>query len=145
MAAFTRAALGHTRVAWLGALPKTYLTENIAVVHASPATTWRSPTPESSDGTFESVYSPLARPIVVYGHVHRSFIRAVSDMTVINSGSVSLSFDGDPRAAYLLLDGDQPTIRRVAYDVEKEVAAVKNRPQAAWTIKMLQSARPQMP
>jgi predicted phosphodiesterase len=145
MAAFTRFALGQERVAWLGALPRTHLVENIAVVHASPETTWRSPSPESSDASFESVYAPLDRRIVVYGHVHRPFIRAVNSMTVINAGSVSLSFDGDPRAAYLLLDDDQPNIRRVAYDVEREVAAVKNRPQAAWTIRMLQSARPQLP
>src|SRR5579859_2269217 len=91
MAAFTRAALGEDRIVWLGALPRTQVTGNVAVTHASPATTWRSPTPESSDASFESVYAPLARPIVVYGHVHRSFIRAVNGMTIINAGSVSLS------------------------------------------------------
>jgi predicted phosphodiesterase len=147
MAAFTREALGESRVAWLGALPRTHLTESIALVHATPATTWRSPTPESSDANLESVYSPLARPIVVYGHIHRSYIRVVKDMTVINTGSVSLSYDGDPRASYLLLDGSQPSIRRVEYDVEREVQAleISRYPHAAWIAKTLQSARPQLP
>ncbi len=145
MAAWTRTALGEARVTWLGALPRLHLVENLAVVHASPATTWRSPTPESTDASFESVYSPLERPIVVYGHVHRSFIRVVGSLTVINAGSVSLSYDGDPRAAYLLLDDDHPTIRRVEYDVEREVQALGNSPHADWTIKMLRSAQPQMP
>jgi predicted phosphodiesterase len=147
MAAFTREALGESRVAWLGALPRTHLTESIALVHASPATTWRSPTPESSDADLESVYSPLARPIVVYGHIHRSYIRVIKDMTVINTGSVSLSYDGDPRASYLLLDGSQPSIRRVEYDVEREVQALQTsrHPHAAWIAKTLQSARPQLP
>ena len=40
-------------------------------------------------------------------------------MTVANTGSVSLSYDGDRRAAYLLLDDSTPTIRRVEYDVRK--------------------------
>jgi predicted phosphodiesterase len=145
MAAFTRAKLGESRMQWLGALPRTHLTETVALVHASPATTWRSPTPESSDASFESVYSPLARPLVVYGHVHRSFVRVVNGMTIINAGSVSMSFDGDPRAAYLLLDDERPSIRRVAYDVEREVAALQGTPHAQWTIRTLQTARPQMP
>jgi predicted phosphodiesterase len=146
-AAFTRAALGESRIVWLGALPRAHLTESIALVHASPATTWRSPTPESSDADLESTYAPLARPIVIYGHIHRSYIRVVRDMTVINAGSVSLSFDGDPRASYLLLDGSQPSIRRVEYDVEREIQALETsrHPHAAWIAKTLQSARPQLP
>jgi predicted phosphodiesterase len=147
MAAFTRAALGESRIAWLGALPRTHFTETIAVIHASPATTWRSPLPESSDADLESTYAPLGKPSVVYGHIHRSYIRGVKEMTVINTGSVSLSYDGDPRAAYLLLDDARPTIRRVEYDVGREVAALENSqlPHAAWIIRILKSARPQTP
>jgi predicted phosphodiesterase len=146
-AAFSRAALGESRIAWLGALPRTHLTESIALVHASPETTCRSPTPESSEASVDAVYRPLAKPIVVYGHIHRSYIRVVQDMTVINTGSVSLSFDGDPRASYLLLDGSQPTIRRVEYDVEREIQAleISRHPHAAWIAKTLQSGRPQLP
>jgi hypothetical protein len=40
---------------------------------------------------------------------------------VANSGAVSLSYDGDRRAAYALIDGDQVEIRRVEYDVEEEI------------------------
>ena len=65
---------------------------------------WRAPAPEASDAELESVYGPLGQPIAVYGHIHRSYIRSVSGMTVANTGSVSLSYDGDRRAAYLLLD-----------------------------------------
>jgi hypothetical protein len=45
-------------------------------------------------------------------------------MTVVNTGSVSLSYDGDARASYLLLDGSNATIRRVSYDIEAEVRAI---------------------
>ena len=68
-------------------------------------------------------------------------------MVVANSGSVSLSYDGDPRAAYLLLDESMPTIRRVEYDVDKEVNALSScgLPHADWIAKMLVTARPQVP
>jgi len=39
-------------------------------------------------------------------------------MIVANTGSVSLSYDGDRRAAYLLLDNLRPAIRRVDYNVD---------------------------
>src|SRR5688572_33298336 len=58
---------------------------------------------------------------VVYGHLHAPFVRKLPSFTLVNSGAVSQSFDGDPRAAYALLDDDQIEIRRVAYDVEEEI------------------------
>ena len=68
-------------------------------------------------------------------------------MTVANTGSVSLSYDGDRRAAYLLLDGCEAVVRRVEYDVDREIAALAGSgfPHADWVAKSLVSARPQMP
>ena len=68
-------------------------------------------------------------------------------MLVVNTGSVSLSYDGDRRAAYLLLDESKPTIRRVQYDVDAEIKAVFacGLPHADWVAKTLESASPQMP
>jgi diadenosine tetraphosphatase ApaH/serine/threonine PP2A family protein phosphatase len=69
------------------------------------------------------------------------------ELTVVNTGSVSLSYDGDRRAAYLLLDGRMPSIRRVAYDLDRELKALASSglPHSDWMAKMLESARPQMP
>jgi len=68
-------------------------------------------------------------------------------MIVANTGSVSLSYDGDRRAAYLLLDESEPTIRRVQYDVDRELKALAacGLPHADWVAKILDSASPQMP
>ena len=68
-------------------------------------------------------------------------------MIVANTGSVSLSYDGDPRAAYLLLDESVPAIRRVEYDVERELEALAGcgLPHADWVAKMLKSGCFQMP
>ena len=147
MAAATRAALGEERIQWLQTLPRIYKLDSLALVHASPGSTWRAPAPEAGDEELRAVYTPLERPLVVYGHIHRSFIRSLGEMTVVNSGSVSLSYDGDPRAAYLLLDGMTPSIRRVEYDVGREVdlLSVSDLPHSAWIAKSLLSARPEMP
>ena len=68
-------------------------------------------------------------------------------MLVANTGSVSLSYDGDRRAAYLLLDGSKLTIRRVEYEVEKELKALSTcgLPHSDWVAKTLRSGFPQMP
>jgi predicted phosphodiesterase len=147
MAAATREALGEERLAWLRNLPPSQVHGPMALVHASPESPWRSPGPEASDTGLESVYLPLGQPIVIYGHIHRSFIRRVSGIVVANTGSVSLSYDGDRRAAYLLLDDSNPEIRRVEYDVDRERKALSicGLPHSDWVAKILESGRPQMP
>jgi predicted phosphodiesterase len=147
MAVATREALGEDRLTWLRDLPRTQIQGPMALVHASPDSLWRAPLPEASDAELESVYGPLGQPIAIYGHVHRSYVRSVSKMIVANTGSVSLSYDGDRRAAYLVLDESTPTIRRVKYDVDKEIKALSicGFPHADWVAKILESARPEMP
>jgi diadenosine tetraphosphatase ApaH/serine/threonine PP2A family protein phosphatase len=49
----------------------------------------------------------------------------MGDLTICNSGSVGAPYDGDPRASYLLIDNNEPTIRRVEYDVEAEVCPLR--------------------
>src|SRR5271168_2262780 len=52
---------------------------------------------------------------------------------------VSLTHDRDRRSAYLLLDDSTPTIRRVDYDLERElkVLSVCTLPHADWVAKIL--------
>jgi predicted phosphodiesterase len=147
IATATRDALGEERLAWLRGLPRIQTLGSMALVHASPESLWRSPAPEASDAELESTYGPLGRPIAVYAHIHRSYIRTVSGMIVANTGSVSLSYDGDRRAAYLLLDDSQPTIRRVEYDIDTELRALSGcgLPRTDWIARMLDSASPEMP
>ena len=152
MAAATRTMLGEERIEWLSGLARVQIRGPMALVHASPESPWRAPTPEASDAELESVYGPLGQPIAIYGHIHRSFIRSipspqVRERLVANTGSISLSYDGDRRASYLLLDGSSPTIRRVEYDVEKELKALSScgLPHADWIAKSLDTGSPQMP
>jgi putative phosphoesterase len=148
MAAASRAALGAERLAWLHGLPEVQTLGSLALIHASPETRWRSPGADSAETELESVYGPMGRPVVVYGHIHQPYVRGLaSGMTVINSGSVGLPHDGDLRASYLLLDGMTPEIRRVDYEVAREVRALRQSelPHTDWIVRTLESGRPQMP
>ena len=152
MAAATRAMLGEERVAWLRGLARIQIQDPMALVHGSPESPWRAPPPEATEAELESVYRPLNQPIAVYAHIHRPYIRSipspqVRQRLVANTGSVSLSYDGDRRASYLLLDGRNPTIRRVDYDVEKELKALSScgLPHADWIARSLHTGSFQMP
>lgn len=147
MTAFTREALGEERIAWLDDLPRVLIHPPAALAHASPTDAWRSPLAGASDAELESTYSPLGQAIAVYGHIHQPFVRNVAGLTVINTGSIGQSFDGDPRASYLLIDNGTPKVRRVEYDVEREINAIaaSGLPHSDWVARTLRAARPQMP
>jgi len=145
MAAATREALGEERLGWLARLPRVQINSPVALVHASPEDLWRAPLAGAASAELETTYEALGQPVAVYAHIHRPYTRTVSGMTVANTGSVSLSYDGDRRSAYLLLDGSQPTIRRVEYDLDRELKALSTcgLPHAAWIASMLLSGTPQ--
>lgn len=147
MAAASRAILGDERLTWLGTLPLVHSHGPVALVHGSPGDPWRAPAADASDTEMQTTYRPLAHPVAVYAHIHRSCIRSVPGMIIANTGSVSLSYDGDSRAAYLLLDDGEPAIRRVTYDLERETKALAQcgLPHAAWVARMLRSGTFQMP
>lgn len=147
MAAATREALGEERLAWLRSLPLAHIDNTFALVHASPGDPWRGPAPDAADVELLSVYGALDRRIVLYGHIHRPYVRSLPGITVANTGSVGMPYDGDRRACYLLLDGKQVQHRRVDYDVERELSALasSNLPGASWVAKTLATASPQMP
>lgn len=134
-------ALGEERLSWLRSLPRTQNHGRMALVHASPQDLWAAPGSKARDEELESVYGPLGQAIAVYGHIHQSYVRKLPGMVVANTGSVSLPYDDDLRASYLLLDDFQPTIRRVEYDVEKEVKALSDcgLPHAGWIAKILRA------
>ena len=116
----TRAALGEERIAWLRKLPPEHRSEGVAVVHAGPDDLWRAPLPDWEDSELATTYGALDAETVVYGHIHRPYVRELGRFTVANSGSVGNSFDGDRRAAYALIEDGAVQIVRVEYDVERE-------------------------
>jgi putative phosphoesterase len=135
----TLASLGEERLRWLEGFSERYMGEGFTLVHASPGNLWSAPMHNASDEELRSTYAPLGSAIVVHGHIHRPYVRRVGKMTVANSGSVSQSYDGDRRASYLVIDGEQVSIRRVEYDVEGEAKELLHSglPHAEWMAKIL--------
>ncbi len=65
------------------------------------------------------------RGIVVCGHVHAQYDRAIGDLRLINAGSVGMPYEGRPGAFWLELDAGAPRLRRTDYDVDAAEAAIR--------------------
>jgi predicted phosphodiesterase len=116
-------------------------------MHAGPDDVWQSPGANASDAELEVFFGSLGVQAVAYGHIHHAFVRRLPTFTVANSGSLSFSYDGDPRAAYILIDGQHIVIRRVEYDIEEEISRLSavHYPDADWLAQIYRAARPIAP
>lgn len=65
---------------------------------------------------------------VLLGHTHVQGVRTFDATTVLNPGSVGLARDGGGEACYAVLDGGRLTLRRVHYDVDRTVEALRKAP-----------------
>lgn len=139
----TQAEIGEERIGWLKTLPHHRTLENIAILHASPSDLWRAPLEKASDNDLSEAFASLQCSVVVYGHIHRPFVRDLQTMKVANTGSVSLSYDGDPRASYVVIDGDKIAVRRVEYDNVSEADDILHSgiPHADWLSQIMRSGR----
>ncbi len=121
-AARSREMLGPERVAWLTGQPMEWRDGGIALVHAVPGDCWAVVAHDASDARLRETYGPLGVPIAVYGHIHHAYLRRLDGLTVVNTGSLSLSLDGDLRATYVVVEDGHIAHRRVAYNVERAAA-----------------------
>jgi hypothetical protein len=138
-----RERVGDERLGWLKTLPTVYTGDGFTVVHASPGDLWRAPMANAGDEEIQRTYAELGVPVVIYGHIHVSYVRRLLGMTVANAGSISQSHDGDRRAAYAVIDGENVTIRRVEYDAESEARDLLHSglPHADWLSRILLAGR----
>jgi putative phosphoesterase len=140
----TRELLGEERIDWLRLLPLELREADLFLLHAGPGDLWRAPMPDAPDDALLETYGPLGAKLVVYGHIHRPFVRRLPGLTIANSGSVGQPYDGDWRASYLLIDGGVPTVRRVEYDLDRELADLSQSgyPRGSWLAQMRRSGAP---
>jgi putative phosphoesterase len=59
--------------------------------------------------------------IVCVGHSHMQFNLKVDGTVVLNPGSVGQPRDGDPRAAYAIIDDNRVELKRIVYPVEETI------------------------
>ncbi|MFC6719698.1 metallophosphoesterase family protein [Natrialbaceae archaeon GCM10025810] len=125
-----RAGVEHARTelddeqrAWLESLPTERLEfdERVKLVHGHPDDPDRYTYPEE--------FSPRLledEDVLVLGHTHVQHAEQYSEGIVVNPGSVGQPREGDPRAAYAVVDLEALTVdtHRVEYDVEAVQEAV---------------------
>lgn len=62
---------------------------------------------------------------VCVGHTHIPYLLDLGNCQLLNPGSVGQPRDGDPRAAYAVIEDGRVELRRVNYDVEAAVQQLK--------------------
>jgi putative phosphoesterase len=102
----------------------------VRLVHGSPRKVNEYLFEDKPARTFERIAAGADCDVLVFGHTHQPWIHEYASVLFVNCGSVGKPRDGDPRAAFALLelDGDRVVahIERVRYDAEavgRELAA----------------------
>jgi putative phosphoesterase len=102
----------------------------VRLVHGSPRKVNEYLFEDKPARTFERVASGADCDVLVFGHTHQPWINEYGGVLFVNCGSVGKPKDGDPRAAFGVLDGTGRDLRagieRVEYDIEpvaREVTA----------------------
>jgi diadenosine tetraphosphatase ApaH/serine/threonine PP2A family protein phosphatase len=137
-------ALGTDAVARLAALPEQAVVDGVRYCHGTPRSDVVGLLPEPAPDEAEQLGDVRERRLVA-GHTHLPLHRtSAGGIELLNPGSVGMPFDGDPRAAYALVD-DAGTIerRRVPYDHAAAAAAVRERfgDWAELTARRIETAR----
>lgn len=149
--AWTRARLTAAELTWLGALPEEHRMEvhgrRLLFVHGSPRGNMDSLFPSTPESDMLESLENCEADIVLCGHTHWAFSRRIGGIHLIGAGSVGLPFDGDPRAAYAIVEVTERessvTHIRLDYDVECALADGTERgfPDMGFLYKVLPTGR----
>jgi putative phosphoesterase len=120
--------LGEERLAFLAALPLDLTLElgglgRVRFCHGAPGSDELVITQLTPDERLRGLLAGVDERVVVCGHTHVQFDRALDGIRVVNAGSVGAPYEAEP-AAYWALLGDDVGLRRTDYDVEAAVAAM---------------------
>ncbi len=118
---------------YLGSLPKELRLETddrrILLTHGSPASNKEPLTLATPEDRLRDLARLAEGDLVICGHSHQPFARAVDNTWFINPGSVGRPGDGDPRASYAVLELGSGRFQvyhhRVSYDVLAAVQAIR--------------------
>lgn len=101
----------------------------VRLVHGSPRRVDEYLFEDKPDSLYERLAAQSECDVLVFGHTHRPWIREIGGVLFVNCGSVGKPKDGDPRAAFAVLELEDgrvtAAIERVPYDAEavaREVA-----------------------
>jgi len=99
----------------------------LRLTHGSPRHIKDYVRPSWPDAMVGDLLAEVDEEILLTGHTHIPVVRQVHGKWLINPGSVGFPKDGNPLAAYAVLELDrelQVHIRRVPYDLDRTVGAI---------------------
>lgn len=105
--------------------------QRVRLVHGSPRRVNEYLFEDKPARTFERIAAGADCDVLVFGHTHKPWIHPYGEVLFVNCGSVGKPKDGDPRAAFAVLEIDKTgqvraSIERIPYDAEavaRELAA----------------------
>ncbi|MFO7927442.1 metallophosphoesterase family protein [Natronomonas sp.] len=116
--------LDDDRIEWLAGLPESRrcFQGRVRVVHGHPD--------DPNRYTYPSLFSPRLlgdEDVLIMGHTHVQAHERFDEGVVMNPGSVGQPRDGEPTAAYALVDLEAMTVseRRVEYDIGAVIEAIE--------------------
>lgn len=80
-------------------------------------------TRNTSDERLRALFAGIDAQVVVCGHTHMQFDRALGALRIVNAGSIGMPF-GEPGAYWLLL-GPEIELRRTSYDLERAAERIR--------------------
>ena len=100
----------------------------VHVVHSSPLSKKEQVTLDTPEPRLSELLKSCGADLLVIGHSHVQFLRDCSGGRVLNPGSVGRPGDGDPRAAYAIMDANTGEVQliRIGYDVDAAVEAIRS-------------------
>ena len=97
----------------------------ILLVHGSPRKLNEYLFEDRPVSSFQRLAASSNADVIVFGHTHKPYAKAVDGVLFVNDGSVGKPKDLDWRACYVLLEDGAVTFRRVEYDVRAAASAIR--------------------
>jgi putative phosphoesterase len=127
-AGIARQQLDDEEKGFLRALPQTRRLvldgRQVLMAHATPVDPFYSylaPDPEE----WREAVAGIDADVVLIGHTHLPFHFEFEGVHVLNPGSVGQPKDGDPRAAYAVIEEGIPRLERRTYTIERTVEGLR--------------------
>ena len=114
--------------------------QSLVFVHATPWSAHPIVLPDAREDVARKMLDEAGSPVLLYGHIHHAYVRAVGDRTLACVGSIGMPFDGDWRPCFAIAEDDGSGWRvehvRVSYDQAAYLMALADsgEPNAAGTI-----------
>jgi putative phosphoesterase len=125
---FTLRALDPADLDYLRSLPasKTLKLGGVRfhLVHATPSDPYYAHVPPAQRARWAEEAERAGADVLLVGHTHLPMVLRLGRRLVVNPGSVGQPRDGDPRAAYAIVEDGEPRLLRAEYDVEATVSAL---------------------